>query len=290
MSVPGHRNDTNQRNDGAGRGRSVRRRRVGASLAGIAAVALTVGSCSSSNGHAAGTSSSTSPSSASPSSATPQSASSLAPVRGQYAPTVDAVNFVRTVDNRYWPLIPGTHYHYEGVRGRTPQTDDEVVLRQTKSIAGVQCTVVRDTVSEHGRPVERTFDWYAQDKQGNVWYMGEDSLELKNGHFVKASDSWQTGVNGAQPGIIMPGNPQPGDEYRQEYYPPGQALDQAKVLSLDGSITVPYGAYTNVLVTSERSPLEPQTEQKYYVPGVGELAERVVMGHHEEFQLVQVTH
>src|SRR5215475_8408482 len=85
---------------------------------------------------------------------------------------------------------------------------------------------------------------HAQDKQGNVWYMGEDSLELKNGHFVKASDSWQTGVNGAQPGIIMPGNPQPGDEYRQEYYPPGQALDQAKVLSLDGSITVPFGAYT----------------------------------------------
>jgi hypothetical protein len=211
-------------------------------------------------------------------------------VHGRYTPTVDPANFVRTVDNRYWPLIPGTHYHYEGVRGRTPQTDDEVVLRQTKNIAGVQCTVVRDTVSEHGRPVERTFDWYAQDKQGNVWYMGEDSLELKNGHFVKASDSWQTGVNGAQPGIIMPANPQPGDEYRQEYYPPGQALDQAKVLRLNGSITVPYGAYTNVLVTSERSPLEPQTEQKYYVPGVGELAERVVMGHHEEFQLVQVTH
>ena len=87
----------------------------------------------------------------------------------------------------------------------------------------------------------------------------------------------------------MPGNPQPGDEYRQEYYPPGQALDQAKVLRLDGSITVPYGAYTNVLVTSERSPLEPQTEQKYYAPGVGEIAEQVVKGHHEAFQLTSVT-
>ena len=293
MPVPGHGNDTGHR-DRRGRGRSVRRR-VGASLAGIAAVALTVSSCSSSSGHAAAnssspTASSTSPRSTTSSSATPQPASSLAPVHGRYAPTIDPANFVRTVDNRYWPLMPGTHYHYEGVRGKIPQTDDEVVLPQTKRISGVLSTVVRDTVSEHGRPVERTFDWYAQDKQGNVWYMGEDSLELKNGHFVKASDSWKTGVNGAQPGIIVPGDPQPGDEYRQEYYPPGQALDQAKVLRLDGSITVPYGAYTNVLVTSERSPLEPQTEQKYYAPGVGELAERIVMGHHEEFQLVQVTH
>jgi hypothetical protein len=105
-------------------------------------------------------------------------------------------------------------------------------------------------VSEHERPVERTFDWYAQDKHGNVWYMGEDSLELKHGRFVKASDSWQSGVNGAKPGIIMPGNPQPG----------------------------------------EFSPLEPQTEKKYYVSGVGEVAERVVKGHHERFQLVSVTH
>ncbi len=216
--------------------------------------------------------------------------SSLAPLHGRYTPTIDPANFVRTVDNRYWPLLPGTHYHFEGVRGSTPQADDEVVLRQTKRIAGVTCTVVRDTVSEHGHAVERTFDWYAQDKQGNVWYMGEDSLELKHGRLVRASDSWQTGVNGAKPGIIMPGNPQAGDAYRQEYYPPGDALDQARVLRLDGTITVPYGTFTHVLVTSERSPLEPQTEQKYYAPGIGEVAERVVAGHHEEFQLVRVTH
>ena len=137
--------------------------------------------------------------------------------------------------------------------------------------------------------MERTFDWYAQDRQGNVWYMGEESLELKNGHMVKASDSWESGVDGAEPGIIMPGDPRPADAYRQEYYPPGGALDQARVLRLDGSLTVPYGAFRHVLVTSERSPLEPQTEQKYYAPGLGEVAERVVKGHHEEFQLVSAT-
>jgi hypothetical protein len=147
---------------------------------------------------------------------------------------------------------------------------------------------VRDTVSEHGRPIERTDDWYAQDKQGNVWYMGEDSFERRNGRFVKASDSWRSGVNGAKPGIIMPARPRPGDAYRQEYYPPGEALDQARVLRLDGRLTVPFGSFDRLLVTSERSPLEPQVEHKYYAPGVGEIAERVVKGGREEFRLVRV--
>ena len=212
----------------------------------------------------------------------------LAPIHGTYAPKIDPANFVTRINNRYLPYKPGTRFHFEGVRGRTRQTDDEVVLHRTKRILGVLSTVVRDIVSEHGRAIERTDDWYAQDKQGNVWYMGEDSFELKHGHFVKASDSWKSGVNGAKPGIIMPAHPRPGDAYRQEYYPPGQALDQARVLRLNGRLTVPYGSFKHVLVTSEFSPLEPQTERKYYAPGVGEIAERVVKGHHEEFKLVSV--
>jgi hypothetical protein len=219
-----------------------------------------------------------------------ESASTLAPVHGKYAPTIDPANFVSVIDNRYWPLKPGTAYHYKGVRGTTHQRDDELVTHQTKQILGIPSTVVRDTVSQQGSAVERTFDYYAQDRQGNVWYMGEDSFEKRNGRMVKASDSWLSGVKGAEPGIIMPGNPQPGDKYRQEYYPPGQALDEAHVLRTDGRVRVPYGSYRHVLVTSEFSPLEPQTEQKYYVPGLGEAAERVVKGHHEEFQLVNVTH
>jgi hypothetical protein len=214
----------------------------------------------------------------------------LAPIHGTYAPKVDAANFVAVIDNRYLPYKPGTTFHFEGIRGTTRQTDDEVVMGRTRRILGVRCTVVRDTVSEGGRAVERTDDWYAQDKQGNVWYMGEDSFERKRGHFVRASDSWKSGVNGAKPGIIMPAHPRPGDAYRQEYYPPGKALDEARVLRLTGRLTVPYGAFTGLLVTSERSPLEPQTEQKYYAPGVGEIAERVVKGHHEEFKLVSATH
>jgi hypothetical protein len=214
----------------------------------------------------------------------------LAPIHGPYAPKIGPANFVAKIDNRYLPYEPGTRFYFEGVRGMTRQTDDQVVMHRTKRIIGVRCTIVRDTVSEHGRAIERTDDWYAQDKQGNVWYMGEDSFELKNGHFVKASDSWKSGVNGAKPGIIMPAHPRRGDAYRQEYYPPGKALDQARVLGLNGRQTVPYGTFTRLLVTSERSPLEPQTEQKYHAQGVGEIAERVVKGHHEEFKLVSVTH
>jgi hypothetical protein len=213
----------------------------------------------------------------------------LAPIHGTYAPKIDPANFGTKIDNPYQPFKPGTKYHFVGVRGTTAQTDDEVVTNRTKLIMGVQATDVRDTVSEHGRAVERTEDYYAQDKQGNVWYMGEDSFELNSrGHFVKASDSWLGGVNGGQPGIIMPAHPKPGDAYRQEYYPPGKALDEARVLQLHGRLKVPYGSFKGLLVTSERSPAEPQTEEKYYARGVGEIAERVTKGHHEEFKLVSV--
>jgi hypothetical protein len=218
------------------------------------------------------------------------SASSLAPIHGRYSPSIDPANFVATVDNPLWPLEPGTGFHYKGMRGDVPQTDDEVVTHQTKQILGISATVVRDTVSQHGHPIERTLDFYAQDNHGNVWYLGEDSFELKNGRFAKASDSWRSGVDGAKPGIIMPADPQPGDRYRQEYYPPGEALDEAHVLGRRGPVTVPYGTFKRSLVTSEFSPLEPQTEEKYYVAGLGEILERVVKGHHEEFQLVSVTH
>jgi len=220
----------------------------------------------------------------------PGSASALAPIHGRYAPKIDAADFVASVDNPLWPLKDGTHFHFVGTRGKTPQTDDEIVLAKRKRILGIACTAVRDTVSEHGRAVERTLDYYAQDKQGNVWYMGEDSYELSHGHFAKASDSWLSGVDGARPGIIMPAHPQPGDRYRQEYYPRGEALDEARVIGYRGPFRVPYGTFKRALVTSEFSPLEPQTEQKYYAPGVGEISEQVVKGDHEEFRLVSVTH
>jgi hypothetical protein len=231
--------------------------------------------------------------SSSTSTPSPTSASDLAPIHGAYSPAIDQSNFVSSIDNRYFPLKPGTAFHYEGVaeNGKTPQTDDMFVTHQTKQILGVTSTVVRDIVSSHERPIERTFDWYAQDKGGNVWYMGEDTRELDHGRFVKQSDSWEGGVNGAEPGIIMPGNPKPGVAYRQEYYP-AHALDQARVLGSGGPIKVRYGSYNDTLATVETSPkIDPGVrESKYYVAGVGDVKEHTVSGNHEQIQLVSITH
>jgi hypothetical protein len=211
-------------------------------------------------------------------------------LHGPYNPSITPADFVSKIDNRYLPLTPGTTFHVRRYSDTTPQTDDVVVTHQTKEILGIRCTVVRDTVSEHGKAVERTFDWYAQDKHGNVWYMGENSLELKHGRLVRASDSWKAGANGGKPGIIMEGDPQRGDVYRQEYYPPGGGLDQARVLGTVAKVKVPAGTYKAVLSTIEWSPVEPQLEKKYYAAGVGEIQEQVVAGGHERFQLVRVTH
>jgi hypothetical protein len=210
-------------------------------------------------------------------------------LHGPYNPSINPADFVSKIDNRYFPLTPGTTFHFRGYSDTTPQTDDVVVTHQTKEILGIRCTVVRDTVSEHGKAVERTFDWYAQDKHGNVWYMGENSLELKHGRLVRASDSWKAGVNGDKPGIIMQGDPKRGDVYRQEYYPPGGGLDQARVLGTVAKLKVPAGTYKAVLSTIEWSPVEPQLEKKYYAAGAGEIQEQVVAGGQERFQLVRVT-
>jgi hypothetical protein len=210
-------------------------------------------------------------------------------LRGPYSPTIDPPNFVVGVDNAYFPLKPGTSFHYEGVRDGAPQSDDLVVTGKTKTVLGVACTVVRDTVSERGKAIERTFDWYAQDKHGNVWYMGENSLELKDGRFVRADDSWQGGTNGAKPGIIMRAHPKVGDVYRQEYYVPGGALDQARVMGTSPTVPVPDGSSRRALVTVEWSPVEPQLEKKLYVRGIGEVEERVIAGGQESFRLTHIT-
>jgi len=170
--------------------------------------------------------------------------------------------------------------------GKTPQTDVSIVTNRTQKILGAPSLGVRDTVYQRGKPIEHTIDYYAQDKQGNVWYMGEDALDLKNGHFVKAPDSWRGGVHGAQPGIIMPAHPSPsGGSYRQEYYP-GHAMDQARVLGSGGNVKTPAKTFHTTLTTVESSVLEPGlSEQKWYVRGVGEIKEMVVKGNHEHFAL-----
>ena len=183
------------------------------------------------------------------------------------------------IDNPYWPLARGSHWVYSEDDGEGNVNRVEVtVLDETKEIVGIQATVVHDVVSLDGEILEDTFDWYAQDTFGNVWYMGEDTKELENGKVTSTEGSWQAGVDGAQAGVIMPAEPQVGMAYRQEWYT-GHAEDTAEVVSLDASVTVPAGAYTNLLKTREHTALEPDVvEEKLYAKGVGEVAANQTAG------------
>jgi hypothetical protein len=178
-------------------------------------------------------------------------------------------DFVTTIDNKYFPLQPGTMFLYSGTQEGQARRVSVFVTHKTKDIAGIRATVVLDQVLVNGKPEEKTFDWYAQDKHGNVWYLGEDSSDYVNGKWVRSDGSWETGVNGAKPGIVMEADPNVGSVYRQEYYA-GHAEDMAKVLSTDETVAVPYGSFDHALQTSEWTPLEQHViEHKYYVKGVG---------------------
>ena len=190
--------------------------------------------------------------------------------KAAHAPALDPADFVAVVDNPYFPLIPGTTWRYES------EEDDELevtvveVLSETKTILGIQATVVLDQVYVDGELLERTFDWFAQDRAGNVWYLGEDTAEFEDGE-VSTEGSWEAGVDGAQPGIIMWGDPaaHKGENYRQEFLE-GEAEDMAKVLQLNATVEVPYGSFTGCLKTMDWTPLEPGgREHKYYCPNVG---------------------
>jgi hypothetical protein len=205
-----------------------------------------------------------------------------------YSPHIDPANFSTRIDNKYFPLKPGTTFVYRGKTQDATEGDVVAVTSDTKNIMGVECTVVRDSVTEDGKLTEKTFDWYAQDKEGNVWYFGEDSKEYKNGKVTSTEGSWEAGKNEAKPGIIMPAHPKVGEPYRQEYSK-GVAEDMARPLKRDGSATVPYGSFDHVLVTYEWTPLEPNiAEKKYYAPGVGNILEVAVKGPPERLELVDV--
>jgi len=196
-----------------------------------------------------------------------------------WKPGGEQPEFVDEVTNPYWPLEPGTRWTYEAQTDDGKETIDVVVLSETKEIIGIACTVVRDTVKVDGELVEDTYDWYAQDASGNVWYMGEDSKEYEGGKVVSSAGSWEAGVDGALPGIKVWALPHVGQPaYYQEYYL-GEAEDLGKDVATDGEAKVPFGDYDNLLVVEEWAPSEPQVvERKYYKAGVGTVMEEMVRG------------
>jgi hypothetical protein len=213
--------------------------------------------------------------------------SNPAPVTTPYNPKIDPADFGGSIDNPWLPLKPGTVYRYRGVGddGKTHELNTVKVTHMKKRIMGIEATVVLDQVFSEGKPEERTFDWYAQDNEGNVWYLGENSSNFEHGHWVLDDGSWEAGVGNGKPGIIMLAHPHRGDAYRQEYSP-GHAVDQAQVLGGGGAVKTPYRTFKSTLLTLEYSTIDKQYELKWHGRGVGVIKEQAVTKSKELSRLV----
>jgi hypothetical protein len=217
-------------------------------------------------------------------------ASSIQLPQGSQPVSLDPADFVATIDHPFWPMAPGNVWIYRETDADGNELRVEVtVTDETRQILGITATVVHDVVSMAGDVVEDTVDWYAQDASGNLWYLGEDTKEYENGEVVSTSGSWEAGVNGAQPGFILPADPQVGMAYRQEYYA-GEAEDQAEVLSLDEKVEVPAGSYDGVLLTKDFTALDPDVlEHKFYARGVGPVLVVQISGGTSREELISFT-
>jgi hypothetical protein len=183
---------------------------------------------------------------------------------------LDPADFSTEIDNPYFPMTPGSRWVYKekDVDGTLNHVEVTVTDR-TKTIMGIEARVVHDQVTVDGQLKEDTLDWYAQDKDGNLWYLGEDTKEYEDGKVASTKGSWEAGVDGALAGVLLPADPKVGMTYRQEYYK-GEAEDRAEVESVDETVEIPYGSFEGVLKTKETTPLEPDlVEHKYYAKGVG---------------------
>jgi hypothetical protein len=187
-----------------------------------------------------------------------------------YAPAIDPANYTTTIDNPLFPLVPGTTFVYEGQGPDGLEHNEVAVTHNVRMILGVTCVEVHDTVTTNGVLTEDTLDWFAQDLAGNVWYFGENSKSVDGGLVTSLEGSWEAGVDGAQPGLVMEAHPAVGDFYRQEFLLT-EAEDLAEVSSLDESVTLSNDSmYAHCLKTTETSPLEPDShENKFYAPDVG---------------------
>lgn len=206
------------------------------------------------------------------------------------ASTLDPADFTTEVTNPFFPLLPGTRWVYEGPDDAGDLEHREVVVTpDTRQVMGVTCVVVHDVVRMGGEITEDTYDWYAQHKDGSVWYFGEDTKDIEGGKVKSTDGSWEAGTDGAQPGIIMQADPQVGQAYRNEYQQ-GTAEDQAEVLSLTETVTVPSDTYEGVLMTKNWSELDPGVvEHKYYARDVGTIKEEHVQGEPGRHELMEMT-
>jgi hypothetical protein len=201
----------------------------------------------------------------------PRSADTGGQVSARYNPTINPADFTHVISNKYYTLKPGMEAAYEKKAPEGIVRKRIEVTGETKMVMGVTTLVVRDREWLNGQLVEDTRDWVAQDKDGNVWYFGEAVDHYENGRLVSHDGSWEAGVDGAKPGILMLNDPKPGDTYRQEYYP-GKAEDMRTVVAVGKRVTIPQGPFFENCVQirdSNRLKESPGIEHKYYCVGVG---------------------
>jgi len=206
-----------------------------------------------------------------------------------YHPRIDPADFSPDVTNPWFPLTPGRTLVYTGTKDGQKALNLVATTSRTKKIDGVTTRVVEDRLYLSNVLEERTSDYYAQDRCGNVWYFGEDTAVLdRHGNVVDTEGTWHAGVDGAQPGVFMQAHPQLGRRFRQEWYE-GHAEDVFKVIDRSAAIAVPAGSFRHALRTAERTALEPEVlDNKYYVRGIGEVAELSVKGPRETQRLVEI--
>jgi hypothetical protein len=205
---------------------------------------------------------------------------------GEYNPVINPEDFVPEINNKYFTLKPGTKFTYKNKAGN--ELIELTVTDEIKNVMGVATRGVRVTEWRNGLLKEDTTDWYAQDKAGNVWYFGEAVNNYRDGKLVHRWGSWEAGVDGAKPGIIMQADPKVGQTYRQEYYP-GRAEDMGTVIATGSKVTVPYGTLENCLQIQDSSPLEVSREYKYYCPDIAFLALEELVGFGPEAELVSIS-
>ncbi len=207
-----------------------------------------------------------------------------------YQPDITPVRFLNSTEitNTYFPAPVGKTYIYEGHTGDGLERIEEKRLTSTKTIQSIECVIVNFKAYLNGILIEEAFDWYAQDNDGTVWYFGE-AVDNYNpdGTFKDHAGSWEAGVDGAKPGIIMPANPTLGLAYREEYYF-NEAEDEAEITSVNLNVSIPFGIFTNCIRTSNWTELEPDAnENKFYAPGIGLVKEENVTDG-EEILLISI--
>src|SRR6476469_1331145 len=250
------------------------RRRAGAVAASVAVLLPALAGCGSSKGDT--------------SSAAQHAGTSTFPQSSEPA-NLSPADFSTSVTNPYFPLPVGARWEIR-VTNQEGLVQHQVitVTDKTKQMAdGVVARVVHDVVSERGKPVEITEDWYAQDKDGNVWYFGEDTAEISKSGQRDTSGSFEAGANGADAGVAMLAHPEVGQTYREEYFK-GHAEDRSRVLETVGQqAEVPFGHFTGVLLTEDYSPVEPNVlELKFYAKGIGQVLAQTVSGGSEREELL----